>query len=294
MRILHIDSGRELRGGQHQLLLLIEGLRRHRVDVRLLARAGSPLLREARERGFDASSLGWLALREASAHCDLVHCHDSRTHTMAWLASRAPFVVARRVAYPVQSTLISRKKYGAARCFLSISPAATRELLAAGVSPERIALVPDGVDVPPFTSSRTGSIVALDSGDPGKCGALLHALPQRIEFTRDLTLAFRSARMFVYASQLEGLGSAALLAMAYGVPVVASNVTGLRETVTHDITGLLADNTVDAFERAIVRLEHDHALAGRLAAAGRAEVEINYSAGRMVERTLACYAQVLK
>ena len=43
MRTLHVDSGRELRGGQWQALYLIERLS----DAVLLARAGSPLFAEA-------------------------------------------------------------------------------------------------------------------------------------------------------------------------------------------------------------------------------------------------------
>jgi glycosyltransferase involved in cell wall biosynthesis len=204
-----------------------------------------------------------------------------------------PYVVSRRVAFPIKSTWLSRKKYASPRCFLSISPAVTRALLTAGVTPERIAFVADGVALPDSTSRRTGAIVALASGDPGKCAALLRAVPAPIEFTCDLPAAFRTARLFVYASEMEGLGSAALLAMAHGVPVVASNVEGLRETVADGVTGVLADNTPESFLRCIERLERDPAFASRLAAAARAAIEINYNSDLMVARTLACYTRVL-
>ena len=45
MRILHLDSGREMRGGQWQALRLMEGLAAAGVDQTLLARAGSPLFK---------------------------------------------------------------------------------------------------------------------------------------------------------------------------------------------------------------------------------------------------------
>ena len=48
MRILHLDSGHEMRGGQWQVLRLIEGLRGAGHESLLLARAGSPLLAQAR------------------------------------------------------------------------------------------------------------------------------------------------------------------------------------------------------------------------------------------------------
>jgi len=52
MRILHLDAGREMRGGQWQVLRLIEGLAGAGVGSRLLARAGAPLDSAARERGW--------------------------------------------------------------------------------------------------------------------------------------------------------------------------------------------------------------------------------------------------
>lgn len=293
MRILHIDSGRELRGGQHQVLLLMAGLRERGIQQTLLARKGSPLLEEAQRREYHCAPLGWWALFWLSRAHDLVHCHDARTHTMAALVSRTPFVVSRRVAFPVSRSLVSRWKYARARRYLSISKAVSSELVEAGIEDKRIALVPDGVTLPAKRGSRTGAIVALASDDPGKCGAMLAALPTPVEFVHDLETAFQSARMFVYASEMEGLGSAALLAMAYGVPVVASNVTGLRETVTDRVTGLLADNTVESFRAAIERLEHDASLAKRIAESGRIEVEMHYSADLLATRTLNCYREAL-
>ena len=41
MRVLHLDTGREMRGGQWQALRLVEGLRAGGVESTLLARAGS-------------------------------------------------------------------------------------------------------------------------------------------------------------------------------------------------------------------------------------------------------------
>jgi hypothetical protein len=51
MRVLHIDSGREMRGGQRQVLSLIEGLRASGHEAVLLTPAGSPLGTAARARG---------------------------------------------------------------------------------------------------------------------------------------------------------------------------------------------------------------------------------------------------
>ena len=298
MRVLHIDAGKELRGGQWQTLHLMGGLAERGVLVRLLAMRGSPLFREAQTQGLKVLPLNLFSVWRASSWADLVHCHDSRSHMMAWLAligpgQRAPVVVSRRVAFSVKNTIFSRKKYGSAALFLSISRAVSAQLTAAGVPGDRIALVPDGVLVPPYTGNRTGGIVALDSSDPAKGRSLLRGVKPRIAFVRNLEKAFRTARIFLYASEMEGLGSAVLLAMAHGVPVIASNVGGLPEIVSNGTTGLLVENTQQAFESAIRRLDGDSPLAERMIRSARAMVEQNYTVEHMVERTLAGYRKVL-
>ena len=84
MRILHIDAGRTLRGGQWQTLHLMGGLAEYGVLVRLLAIRGSPLFREAQAQGLRVLPLNLFSVWRESGWADLVHCHDSRAHSMAW------------------------------------------------------------------------------------------------------------------------------------------------------------------------------------------------------------------
>ena len=110
MRVLHIDAGKALRGGQWQTLHLMGGLAKRGVLIRLLAVRGTPLFRKAQTQGLKVLPLNLFSVWRESGWADLVHCHDSRAHTMAWLASigpgqRAPVVVSRRVAF-------SREEHG--------------------------------------------------------------------------------------------------------------------------------------------------------------------------------------
>src|SRR5262249_39326417 len=98
---------------------------------------------------------------------------------------------------------------------------------------------------------------------------------------------------FVYITDLEGLGSAALLAMAAGVPVVASGVGGLPEIVEDGVNGLLTSNAPAAVANAIQRLLADRALASRLAACARIRVEQKFSIDRMVHDTVQVYERIL-
>lgn len=289
-RVAHLDTGREMRGGQYQVLELLKAIPE---GARLLAAADSPLLAAAQRAGLAVEAISIGAVRKWSAECDLVHCHDARSHTLAAVWSRRPFVVSRRVAFPVKTGLLSRWKYGRAAHYLAISEAVRGTLEAAGVAGERISVVYDSTPVPERVSDRTGGVVAIASDDPGKGGALLRQTGLDLRFSPNLADDFPTARVFVYVTEMEGLGSAALLAMAYGVPVVASRVGGLPEIVRHEETGLLVENRVADVRAAVERLLADEALAARCAAAGRVLVERRFSIDRMAADTLAVYRKVL-
>jgi len=292
MRILHLDAGREMRGGQWQVLRLIEGLAAAGVESTLLARDGCPLYAAARKRGWRVVPLGLTrAILLARKH-DLMHAHDARTHTLAAIVRGAPFVVSRRVSFPVGS----RWKYGTARRYLAVSEFVKSVLLSGGVPEEKISVVYDGV---PLLERGIGSRVLAPSyaGDPRK-GAPLAMEAARIAgvdlaFSADLEEDLRSASVFVYITYSEGLGSGALLAMSAGVPVVASRVGGLPEAIRDGENGLLVDNEPNAVAAAIQRVLADSELARRLGAEGRRTVVERFTVDHMVRRTMEVYRQVI-
>jgi glycosyltransferase involved in cell wall biosynthesis len=111
-------------------------------------------------------------------------------------------------------------------------------------------------------------------------------------FRADMGACLAAADIAVLPSLNEGLGVAALEAMAVGRPVVASRVGGLAEAVVHGETGLLVPPAdPPALATAIARLAGDSGLRARLGAAGRARVLARYTAAKMAEGTLACYGE---
>jgi glycosyltransferase involved in cell wall biosynthesis len=95
--------------------------------------------------------------------------------------------------------------------------------------------------------------------------------------------------LFVLPSLEEGLGLAAIEAMAMGIAVVASDVGGLREVITNEQDGLLIPaNDVQALARAIVLLQQDDPLRKRLAEAGRNKVRKKFA----IEKMIAAYEKV--
>ena len=297
MFILHIDSGTEMRGGQWQALYLIRGLIAAGHRARLLAPASSQLIQAAAAQQVDVQALGLGRLLRAAASVDLVHAHDARTHAMALLL-RKPLVVSRRVAFPVGRNIASRWKYGRATHYIAVSQCVKRVLIDAGVDAQKISVVYDGVPVDswPKTGERS-RVLAVDLEDPAKGkkiieeAAALADIP--VHFSDNLIRDLPEAAVFVYITDLEGLGSAVLLAMAAGAPVLASRVGGLPEIVEDGVTGLLTSNEPQAVAKQIQRLLTDHPLALRLAARARLRVEKEFSLDRMVSETLRVYERIL-
>jgi D-inositol-3-phosphate glycosyltransferase len=85
-----------------------------------------------------------------------------------------------------------------------------------------------------------------------------------------------------------------LEAMACGVPVVASAVGGLVDTVVHDVTGLLVPpNRPDRLADAVNHLMRDDFLRQSLGAAGRDRARARYSWDRIAADTLRIYARLV-
>lgn len=226
--------------------MLIEGLRSAGVECGVR----SPLLNQLVEKP------------------DLIHCHDAKSHTFA----RKPFVVSRRVGFPVKRGWLSRWKYSRASAYLAVSEFTANTLREAGVPDQRIFIVPDAVKPMPPADRSTGRVLLLSKNG------------QRVPGTvpvRNLEEDLRECDVFVYLSDMEGLGSAALLAQAAGVPVVASAAGGLPEAV---LSGIVIHHTEDARDA--------------IEAARKMQVDVKailqeFSLPRIVERTMAVYRKVL-
>lgn len=201
-RILHLDSGREWRGGQQQVLYLSGELsaRGHRSVI--MTPKGSPLAARARDAG--------LALREISYHGagdpiaihqivqmiqetepHVLHVHTANAHSLAFLAlhvpglpkERKPFlIVHRRVDFPPGTDLLTRLRYTSEpSLFLGVSEAVCRILEKHGVPRERLRVVHSCIDPARIDAhaeedhdlARADLSVPADAGLIGAIGALV-------------------------------------------------------------------------------------------------------------------------
>jgi glycosyltransferase involved in cell wall biosynthesis len=122
-------------------------------------------------------------------------------------------------------------------------------------------------------------------------------LADRVVFTgfrADIPTLLSGLTVSVLPSHSEGLSNALLESMAAGVPVVATDVGGTREAVTHGETGLLIPpHDPDALANGMTRLLREPTLAARLGRTGRARIHHEFSMSKMVAATEGLYQRLL-
>jgi len=113
-------------------------------------------------------------------------------------------------------------------------------------------------------------------------------------FRDDLPSIFPCLRLLVHPALMEGLGVSLLQGAAAAVPVVASDVGGIPEAVSDEVTGLLVPpGDADALARAIRRLLADESLSRRFGAAGAERILREFSVDAMVAGNLAVYRELV-
>jgi len=159
LRVLHVDSGREYRGGQNQVRLLARELAREpEMQQHLVTRRGSELARRVQAAGIPVYEVPWtigldprawwrLLLLAREFRADVIHAHDGHALGIAlaarrWLDDQPRIVATRRVVFPVRR----RSSLFRADYIVAISAAVETALVAAGVSPAEIGVVPSGID----------------------------------------------------------------------------------------------------------------------------------------------------
>ncbi|AQV95281.1 glycosyltransferase family 1 protein [Cupriavidus necator] len=121
--------------------------------------------------------------------------------------------------------------------------------------------------------------------------------PGRVQFpgnVTDIPALLASAQAFVLASDHEGFPLSVLEAMRAGLPVVASDLPGIREQLENNRHGVLVDHDDEnAFSAALHRLAGDGALRAALGSEARRRWEQSYGLERMTEATWSVYRDAL-
>lgn len=364
LTIAHVDAERGFSGGEKQVFLLLEGLRREGVRNVLFCPPGSASEQRARELDLecipiamrnDLDGAGILRLTRGfrTAGVDLVHLHTGRATWLGGIAARRaglPAITTRRQDRDQRPGWRTNFVYQRlTRRAVAISPAVAACLAAGGVPAERIVEIASSVDPATLgaTTPRADVRAELDTPDSEfvflAAGALvtrkgldvlLDALaeleperrpvlwlagegPERVSLEARAASLEVSARVrflgrrsdipdllgacdaFVMPSRREGLGVAALEALAVGRAVVASRVGGLGGTgdlggaVTEDCGLLVPPEDVGALAAALERLTGERALATQLGEAGARRVREHFHVDGMVAAYQRLYREVL-
>jgi glycosyltransferase involved in cell wall biosynthesis len=122
-------------------------------------------------------------------------------------------------------------------------------------------------------------------------------IAERVSFLgyrTDIADLIAACDLFVLPSLFEGLPLSVLEAMAAVRPVIATAIGGTDEAITPGETGLLVPPADPAALAGAIRaLLGDRPLAERLARAGRARVEAEFSAAHMVREVTQVYRELL-
>lgn len=369
LKIIHLDTGEDLRGGQIQLLMLARGLATRGHQQLIITMDGTALEARARREGFRVFALprhdpagahGIFQLRQLlrTETFQILHAHDGRGQTISWLASMGlnlARVASRRVIYAPPRRIDTRLKYGrTCDAVIAVSKYIRQLLVDAGVPEAKIEVIYDGVDWPEeMPEATTGdpvrtvwqykthdflvghistatnekgldvaasaarlleksepevqiAIAIAPAGPAYISGEMItHISPageQMREFKGnfryigcpfDLSKLFAALDLYIMPSRAEGLGSSALLAMAHGVPVVASRVGGLPEIVEDGVTGwLVPPESPQALSDAIAHAASNRQRLREMGIKARQRAA-QFSSTLLVDRTEALYTRLV-
>lgn len=158
---LIVDLETEWRGGQNQALLLLKGLYERGNAAELVATHGSSLGHRAKKEGIYVHSVSRSMNRLSAAakirsilaegRIELVHANEAHAVTAAWLVVRGrnlPFIVSRRVGYPLSKGWIAQSRYRRADCILANSQWVAEQAIASGADKDKVRVVHEGAIIP--------------------------------------------------------------------------------------------------------------------------------------------------
>ena len=148
--------------------------------------------------------------------------------------------------------------------------------------------------------TRATAILIGDGPERRTCEALVSDLQiaDKVRFLGqrpDVPRLLQLADIVVHPSLTEGFSNAILEAMAAGKPVIATNVGGNPEAVTHGVTGyIVTPADADALLAPMRLLSSDRTLRESMGAAGRQRIASSFSIEGMIQRYEDCYREVVE
>jgi len=173
MRILHLSSAKTWRGGEQQIAYLQEELALKGIEQWILCVADSILANYCLgqniphftyKKRFSTNPFVAYQLKKRCTELkiDLVHLHDSHSHTFGYinalLGNKTPFLLSRRVDFPVKNSWLSYQKYNhpSIKKILSVSNNVQQILAPAINDKNKLSVVHSGIDLSRFSYGNQG------------------------------------------------------------------------------------------------------------------------------------------
>ena len=332
MRILQVNSARNLGGGETHVIELTETLRRLGHDVSIAGRRDGPLHPQIQLpflNSADIYSVFRLRSILKRQSFDVVHAHVARDYSIVTAAASGiphlKVILTRHLLYPVRIHRFYKRVDG------WIAPTAQILKTLTPLAPKLSAVIPNWVDVNKFAfrphglhqpvtigllgqiSPHKGHDDALDAlrklgpgyrlfiagkGETSYVDSLkakAGSLP--VEFPGFVSLPdfFEQVDMLAVPSWEEPFGIVLLEAMASGIPVIATNRGGPAEIIQSGLQGLLVPpRDPQSLADAIIEVAGNQTLRHNIARHARDHVENTYDISRVVARIEAFYCDVIR
>ncbi|MGE4318022.1 MAG: glycosyltransferase [Deferribacterales bacterium] len=169
MKVLHIDTGRDWRGGQRQVLFLHEGLMKAGIDSVIVCNSDGKFTGHTSENIIPMkfkgeADMGFLRELKKIIRAekpDIVHTHDAHALMPALLAKvfglKYKLINTRRIDFSINKGYFKRKKYDNKQVdvIVAISDAIRRLLINDGIEPEKLKVINSGVRFPKSLEYQT-------------------------------------------------------------------------------------------------------------------------------------------
>lgn len=321
MHIIHVNFERHWGGGEIALRSLYYGLHALGCRQTILCRDASQLKIICQKEGLpyrviDRSlGISWITARLVHRICcdeqaDLINVHDTKSHHALFIANRCfvhklPYVVTRRLAFPVRPSWYNRLRYADQylKSVIAVSQAAKASMDRVLTADKPLHIINEGIDIAQIRHRARRvqkplriAIVGRLSPEKGHetfvnmvawlikkgfsaqfdivgQGAMADTLIKKIDtlglsqhvkmlgFVHHIYDYLSQIDMLIMPSISEAFGLSIIDAMACGVVVIASEVGGIREIITHGHNGMLASPYChESFAKYVIHIAHDHTL----------------------------------
>lgn len=174
MNILHLSMAKSWRGGEQQIVYLFNELKNKSLSQIIACARNSPLEKYCIDNNIKYYSLGNSFLYSVSNAAkikkickrdkiDIIHIHDSKAHTLAYISTilnnSVPLIVSRRVDFPVRNSFFSKAKYNhsSVKKIICVSMA-IEKIMSNGINDKtKLQTIYSGIDIEKFSGIKKPS-----------------------------------------------------------------------------------------------------------------------------------------